>query len=265
MDGNPSTKNSQKKMDKWSTTVRFAGDSGDGMQLTGGRLTLKLQFQVWDLLHFQIIQLKLERLQEQLLEFLHFKLDLEKDLIASSGDHADILVAMNPAALKMNIKEVIPGGLIIIDNSSFNDRGIRKAGYSNNPIEDNSLSGMQLISADISNLTIEAVKDFGLGQKDGIRCRNMWTLGLILWLFSKNSKQTEEWLIKKFGKDNVLTKANIAALKAGSKYAENTEISNDILRKEVPKVNHYQENGEQLQEQKLLHLVLATGAQIMLN
>ena len=87
---------------------------------------------------------------------------------------------MNPAALKVNIKEVIPGGLIIIDNSSFNDRGIRKAGYSTNPLEDKSLSGMQLISADISNLTIEAVKDFGLGQKDGIRCRNMWTLGLSL-------------------------------------------------------------------------------------
>ena len=100
-------------------------------------------------------------------------------------------------------------------------------------MEDNTLSGMQLIAADISNLTIEAVKEFGLGNKDGLRCRNMWTLGLILWLFTKEIKETVSWLESKFGKDNILTKANVAALNAGHRYAENSEISSDIIRKIV--------------------------------
>ena len=259
MDGNPSTKNSQKKMDKWSTTVRFAGDSGDGMQLTGGRLTFEAAISGMGLATFPDYPAEIRAPAGTTFGVSSFQVRFGEGLIASSGDHADILVAMNPAALKMNIKEVIPGGLIIIDNSSFNDRGIRKAGYSNNPIEDNSLSGMQLISADISNLTIEAVKDFGLGQKDGIRCRNMWTLGLILWLFSKNTKQTEEWLIKKFGKDNILTKANIAALKAGSAYAENTEISNDILRKEVPQAKPLPGKWRAITGAEAIAFGLATG------
>ena len=190
-----------------------------------------------------------------------FQVRFGKGLIASSGDHADILVAMNPAALKVNIKEVLPGGLIIIDSSSFNDRGIKKAGYKENPIENNSLSGLQIISADISNLTVEAVKEFNLGNKDSLRCRNMWTLGLILWLFTKEVNETVAWLEGKFGKDNVLTKANIAALNAGHKYAENTELSNDIIRKIVPKVKPAKGKWRAITGAESLAFGLATGAQ----
>jgi len=260
LDGTPSKNTSQKNTENWSTTVRFAGDSGDGMQLTGGRLTFEAAISGMGLATFPDYPAEIRAPAGTTFGISSFQVRFGEGLIASSGDHADILVAMNPAALKVNIKELIPGGLIILDNSSFNDRGIKKAGYETNPLENNSLSGMQIISADISNLTIEAVKGFGLGQKDGIRCRNMWTLGLILWLFSKKTIQTEQWLEKKFGTDNILTKANIAALKAGNTYAENTEISNDILKREVPKAKPLPGKWKAITGAEAIAYGLATGA-----
>ncbi len=260
MDGNSSKITSQNTKKNWSSTVRFAGDSGDGMQLTGGRLTFEAAVSGMGLATFPDYPAEIRAPAGTTFGISSFQVRFGNGLIASSGDHADILVAMNPAALKVNINEVIPGGLIIIDTNSFNDRGIRKAGYDSNPLNDNSLSGLQVISADISNLTIEAVKEFGLGQKDGIRCRNMWTLGLILWLFSKNTKETENWLEKKFGKDNFLTKANISALKAGNVYAENTEISKDILRKVVPKVSPLPGKWRAITGSEAIAFGLATGA-----
>ena len=260
MDGNSSKITSQNTNKKWVSTVRFAGDSGDGMQLTGGRLTFEAAISGMGLATFPDYPAEIRAPAGTTFGVSSFQVRFGNGLIASSGDHADILVAMNPAALKVNINEVIPGGLIIIDTSSFNDRGIRKAGYDSNPLNDNSLSGLQVISADISNLTIEAVKEFGLGQKDGIRCRNMWTLGLILWLFSKKTKETENWLEKKFGKNNFLTKANISALKAGNVYAENTEISKDILRKVVPKVSPLPGKWRAITGSEAIAFGLATGA-----
>ena len=233
--GHSSSKINKKNLeDDWSNTVRFAGDSGDGMQLTGGRLTFEAAISGMGLATFPDYPAEIRAPAGTTFGVSSFQVRFGEGLIASSGDHADILVAMNPAALKVNIKEVIPGGLIIIDSSSFTDRGIKKAGYDENPLTNNSLAGLQLISADISHLTIEAVKEFGLGNKDGLRCRNMWTLGLILWIFSKSVNETTNWLEGKFGKDSILTKANIAALNAGHSYAENTEVSEDIIRKVIP-------------------------------
>ena len=194
MDGNSSKVKNKNIEENWSTTVRFAGDSGDGMQLTGGRLTFEAAISGMGLATFPDYPAEIRAPAGTTFGVSSFQVRCGKGLIASSGDHADILVAMNPAALKVNIKEVLPGGLIIIDSSSFNDRGIKKAGYEENPIENNSLSGLQIISADISNLTVEAVKEFNLGNKDSLRCRNMWTLGLILWLFTKEVNETVAWL-----------------------------------------------------------------------
>ena len=260
MDGNSSKVKNNKIEENWSTTVRFAGDSGDGMQLTGGRLTFEAAVSGMGLATFPDYPAEIRAPAGTTFGVSSFQVRFGKGLIASSGDHADILVAMNPAALKVNIKEVLPGGLIILDNSSFNERGIKKAGYEENPIENNSLSGLQIISADISNLTLEAVKEFGLGNKDGLRCRNMWTLGLILWLFTKKIDETVSWLKGKFGKDNILTKANIAALNAGHKYAENTEISSDIIRRVVPKVKPSKGKWRAITGAESLAFGLATGA-----
>jgi len=231
------------------------------MQLTGGRLTFEAAISGMGLATFPDYPAEIRAPAGTTFGVSSFQVRFGKGLIASSGDHADILVAMNPAALKVNIKEVLPGGLIIIDSSSFNDRGIKKAGYEENPIENNSLSGLQIISADISNLTVEAVKEFNLGNKDSLRCRNMWTLGLILWLFTKEVNETVTWLEGKFGKDNILTKANIAALNAGHKYAENTELSNDIIRKIVPKVKPAKGKWRAITGAESLAFGLAAGAQ----
>jgi len=260
LDGDSSKIEKKNIEDNWSTTVRFAGDSGDGMQLTGGRLTFEAAISGMGLATFPDYPAEIRAPAGTTFGVSSFQVRFGKGLIASSGDHADILVAMNPAALKVNIKEVLPGGLIIIDSSSFNDRGIKKAGYEENPIENNSLSGLQIISADISNLTVEAVKEFNLGNKDSLRCRNMWTLGLILWLFTKEVSETVNWLEGKFGKDNILTKANIAALNAGHKYAENTELSNDIIRKIVPKVEPAKGKWRAITGAESLAFGLATGA-----
>lgn len=260
MDGNPSKVNDDDIKDDWSTTVRFAGDSGDGMQLTGGRLTFEAAISGMGLATFPDYPAEIRAPAGTTFGVSSFQVRFGEGLIASSGDHADILVAMNPAALKVNIKEVIPGGLIIIDSSSFNDRGIKKAGYKENPLNNNSLAGLQLISTDISHLTIEAVKEFGLGNKDGLRCRNMWTLGLILWLFSKDTNETIDWLEKKFGKENILTKANIAALNAGHGYPENTELSEDILRKVIPTVTPAPGKWRAITGAESLAFGLATGA-----
>ncbi len=261
MDGDSSKIEKKNIEENWSTTVRFAGDSGDGMQLTGGRLTFEAAISGMGLATFPDYPAEIRAPAGTTFGVSSFQVRFGKGLIASSGDHADILVAMNPAALKVNIKEVLPGGLIIIDSSSFNDRGIKKAGYEENPIENNSLSGLQIISADISNLTVEAVKEFNLGNKDSLRCRNMWTLGLILWLFTKEVNETVTWLEGKFGKDNILTKANIAALNAGHKYAENTELSNDIIRKIVPKVKPAKGKWRAITGAESLAFGLAAGAQ----
>ena len=260
MDGNSSKVKNKNIEENWSTTVRFAGDSGDGMQLTGGRLTFEAAISGMGLATFPDYPAEIRAPAGTTFGVSSFQVRFGKGLIASSGDHADILVAMNPAALKVNIKEVLPGGLVILDSSSFNDRGIKKAGYEENPMENGSLSGLQIISADISNLTVEAVKEFSLGNKDGLRCRNMWTLGLILWLFSKNIHETVTWLENKFGKENILTKANIAALNAGHRYAENTEISSDIIRKVVPKVKPAKGKWRAITGAESLAFGLATGA-----
>ena len=260
MDGDSSKIKKKNIEENWSTTVRFAGDSGDGMQLTGGRLTFEAAISGMGLATFPDYPAEIRAPAGTTFGVSSFQVRFGKGLIASSGDHSDILVAMNPAALKVNIKEVIPGGLIILDSSSFNDRGIKKAGYIESPMEDNTLSGMQLIAADISNLTIEAVKEFGLGNKDGLRCRNMWTLGLILWLFTKEIKETVSWLESKFGKDNILTKANVAALNAGHRYAENSEISSDIIRKIVPKAKSAKGKWRAITGAESLAFGLATGA-----
>ena len=260
MDGNSSKIEKNNIEENWSTTVRFAGDSGDGMQLTGGRLTFEAAISRMGLATFPDYPAEIRAPAGTTFGVSSFQVRFGEGLIASSGDHADILVAMNPAALKVNIKEVLPGGLLILDSSSFNDRGIKKAGYEENPMENNSLAGLQIISADISNLTIEAVKEFGLGNKDGLRCRNMWTLGLILWLFTKEVSETVNWLENKFGKDSILTKANIAALNAGHTYAENSEISSDILRKIVPKAKPIKGKWRAITGAESLAFGLATGA-----
>ncbi|HEX7782701.1 MAG TPA: 2-oxoacid:acceptor oxidoreductase subunit alpha [Sphingobium sp.] len=207
-----------------AVVVRFAGDSGDGMQLTGGQFTLSTALAGNDLATFPDFPAEIRAPQGTLFGVSAFQINFGSTDITTAGDAPDVLVAMNPAALKTNVKDLKPGGLIIADAGEFGDRNLAKAKYDANPLEDGSLAKWQLLSFDISKLTLESVKEFGLGNKEALRCKNMWTLGLALWMFDRDRDPIIDWLKTKFAKAPVLADANIAALNAGHAYGETAEI-----------------------------------------
>ncbi len=207
-----------------AVVVRFAGDSGDGMQLTGGQFTLSSALAGNDFATFPDFPAEIRAPQGTLFGVSAFQINFGSDEIDTAGDAPDVLVAMNPAALKTNVKDLRPGGLIIADSGEFSARNLSKAEYEANPLEDGSLAKWQLIHFNISQLTMDAVKPFGLGNKEALRCKNMWTLGLALWMFDRDRQPIVDWLNGKFAKNKVLADANIAALNAGHSYGETAEI-----------------------------------------
>ena len=204
--------------------VRFAGDSGDGMQLTGGQFTLSTALAGNDLATFPDFPAEIRAPQGTLFGVSAFQINFGSAQIDTAGDQPDVLVAMNPAALKTNVDALKPGGLIIADEGEFGQRNLDKAKYPANPLEDGSLAKWQLLKLNISQLTLDAVKPFGLGNKEALRCKNMWTLGLALWMFDRDRQPLVDWLKAKFAKAPELAEANIAALNAGHAYGETAEL-----------------------------------------
>jgi 2-oxoglutarate ferredoxin oxidoreductase subunit alpha len=211
-----------------AVVVRFAGDSGDGMQLTGGQFTLSTALAGNDLATFPDFPAEIRAPQGTLFGVSAFQINFGSTEIDTAGDAPDVLVAMNPAALKTNVGALKAGGLIIADTGEFNARNLEKAKYAVSPFEDGSLEKWQVLAFDISALTLEAVKPFGLGKKEALRCKNMWTLGLALWMFDRDRQPLINWLKAKFAKAPVLADANIAALNAGHAYGETAEISGPL-------------------------------------
>ncbi len=211
-----------------AVVVRFAGDSGDGMQLTGGQFTLSTALAGNDLATFPDFPAEIRAAQGTLFGVSAFQINFGSTEIDTAGDAPDVLVAMNPAALKTNVGALKPGGLIIADTGEFNKRNLEKAKYAVNPLEDGSLSKWNVLAFDISALTLESVKPFGLGNKEALRCKNMWTLGLALWMFDRDRAPLIDWLNAKFKKNPVLAEANIAALNAGHAYGETAEIGGQL-------------------------------------
>jgi 2-oxoglutarate ferredoxin oxidoreductase subunit alpha len=207
-----------------AVVVRFAGDSGDGMQLTGGQFTLSTALAGNDLSTFPDFPAEIRAPQGTTFGVSAFQINFGSCSIDTAGDQPDVLVTMNPAALKVNVAQLREGGLIIADEGEFTARNLSKAGYDTNPLEDGSLSKWQLIHFNISQLTLDAVKPFGLGNKEALRCKNMWTLGLALWMFDRDRQPIIDWLKAKFAKAPELAEANIAALNAGHAYGETVEI-----------------------------------------
>lgn len=212
-----------------AVVVRFAGDSGDGMQLTGGQFTLSSAIAGNDFATFPDFPAEIRAPQGTLFGVSAFQINFGSAEITTAGDEPDVLIAMNPAALKTNVGALKAGGLIIADDGEFGERNLKKAAYTANPLEDGSLSKWQLMHFNISQLTLDAVKPFGLGNKEALRCKNMWTLGLALWMFDRDRAPIVAWLNEKFAKNPVLAEANIAALNAGHAYGETAEISGDGL------------------------------------
>ncbi|WP_324260656.1 2-oxoacid:acceptor oxidoreductase subunit alpha [Altererythrobacter sp. H2] len=211
-----------------SVVVRFAGDSGDGMQLTGGQFTLSSALAGNDFATFPDFPAEIRAPQGTLFGVSAFQINFGSREISTAGDAPDVLVAMNPAALKTNLPALKPGGLVIIDTGEFTKRNLEKAKYEVNPLEDDTLARHDVLKLDISAMTIEAVKPFGLGNKDALRCKNMWTLGLALWMFDRERAPLHEWLKGKFRNKPELAEANIAALDAGHAYGETAELAGPL-------------------------------------
>ena len=211
-----------------AVVVRFAGDSGDGMQLTGGQFTLSTALAGNDLATFPDFPAEIRAPQGTLFGVSAFQINFGSTDITTAGDAPDVLVAMNPAALKTNVQALKPGGLIIADTGEFTKRNLEKAKYAVSPFDDGSLAKWQVLAFDISAHTLESVKPFGLGNKEALRCKNMWTLGLALWMFERDRAPLIEWLQDKFKKNPVLADANIAALNAGHAYGETAELGGTV-------------------------------------
>ncbi len=207
-----------------AVVVRFAGDSGDGMQLTGGQFTLSTALAGNDLATFPDFPAEIRAPQGTTFGVSAFQINFGSAAIETAGDQPDVLIAMNPAALKVNADQLREGGLIIADEGEFTARNLAKAGYEQNPLEDGSLAKWQVVHFNISQLTLDAVKPFGLGNKEALRCKNMWTLGLALWMFDRDRQPIVDWLKAKFAKAPELAEANIAALNAGHAYGETAEM-----------------------------------------
>jgi 2-oxoglutarate ferredoxin oxidoreductase subunit alpha len=211
-----------------AVVIRFAGDSGDGMQLTGTRFTLESALAGSDLSTFPDFPAEIRAPAGTTFGVSAFQIHFGSVDITTPGDDLDILVAMNPAALTTNLRDVKPGGLVLVDTGAFNERNIAKAGYRANPLEDGTLGPYRLIKLDISKYTLDAVKPFGLGQKEALRCKNMWALGLMLWMYGRDRAATVEWLKKKFARNQTLAQANVAALNAGHAFGETAELGADL-------------------------------------
>ena len=217
-----------------SVVIRFAGDSGDGMQLTGNQFTLATALAGNDLATFPDFPAEIRAPVGTTFGVSAFQINFGASGIRTSGDMLDVLVAMNPAALKVNADDLRVGGLAIVDTGSFSKRNLDKAGYAENPLTDGSLEKYKVLEIDMSRLTRESVKELGLSAKDGLRCKNMWSLGLIYWMFGRKRKPTVDWLKTKFKKLPVIADANIAALNAGHAFGETAEMPAEVTAYTIP-------------------------------
>ncbi len=205
--------------------VRFAGDSGDGMQVTGAQFTSAAALAGNDLATFPDYPAEIRAPAGTLYGVSGFQINFASQDVYTPGDTPDVLVAMNPAALKTNVKQLKTGGLLIVNSGAFGTANLKKAGYETSPLDDDSLSGYNVLSIDITKNTLNAVKDAGLSTKEANRCKNFWTLGLMFWIYTRPLEPTIKWIESKFKSRPDVVEANILALKAGHAYGETTEIS----------------------------------------
>ncbi|MCF6214563.1 MAG: 2-oxoacid:acceptor oxidoreductase subunit alpha [Emcibacter sp.] len=223
-----------------SVVIRFAGDSGDGMQLTGSQFSVATALEGSDLSTFPDFPAEIRAPVGTTFGVSAFQINFGSVEVSTAGDEPDVLIVMNPAALKVNLNNLRKGGMIILDEGAFNAKNLKKAGYEVSPLEDESLAQYNLIRIDITRMTVETVKKFGLGNKDSLRCKNMWTLGLVLWMFGRKRQPIIDSLAQKFAKKPDVANANIAALNAGHAFGETAEMSSNLHRYQI---NKYEEEA----------------------
>jgi len=209
-------------------TIRFAGDSGDGVQLTGTRFTQATALAGNDLATFPDFPAEIRAPVGTTYGVSAFQIHFGARDILTPGDSPDVLVAFNPAALKVNLPDLTKGGLVILDEGTFTAGNFKKAGYEGSPLEDGSLDGFRVLKIDITKNTMNSVDGLGLTKKEATRCKNFWTLGFVYWLYGRDRATTAEWLEEKFAKLPNIAKANVAALNAGHIYGETAELSAEV-------------------------------------
>jgi 2-oxoglutarate ferredoxin oxidoreductase subunit alpha len=204
--------------------IRFAGDSGDGMQLTGDRFTNATALLGNDLATLPDFPAEIRAPAGTVHGVSAFQIQFASTDVTTPGDHADVLVAMNPAALRADLDKVARGGSIIINEDAFLQRNLDKAGYASDPTTDGSLDGYQVYRVPMTSITVRAVESLGVGKKEAERAKNMFALGLVSWMYGRPVDVTLHWLERKFGGKQEIYEANLAAFNAGYNFGETTEL-----------------------------------------
>ena len=219
-----------KIIERDEVVIRFSGDSGDGMQLTGSLFSDTAALFGNDLSTFPDYPAEIRAPQGTVGGVSGFQVHLGHSEINTPGDFSDVLVAMNPAAIKANARWIKPGGTVIYDEDNFTEKNVEKAGYLKDPISEEKLESYNIIAAPISSMVKEALKDFGLDAKSVLRTKNMFALGMVYWLFDSKLKYTEDYFEKKFRNKPGMAEANKVALRAGYYYAETIEALTPIFK-----------------------------------
>ena len=228
--------------------IRFAGDSGDGMQLTGGRFTSETALLGNDLSTLPDFPAEIRAPAGSLPGVSGFQIHFSDEDILTPGDAPDVLVAMNPAALKTNLKDLPRGGTLIVNTDAFTDRNFDKAGYTSNPLEDGTLADYHVHAVALTTLTQEAVKETGITKREGERSKNMFALGLMSWLYNRPTEGTIGFLERKFAKRPEIADANVRAFKAGYNYGETSEdfaVSYEVAPARLPPGTYRNITGNQ--------------------
>ncbi|MBI4432242.1 MAG: 2-oxoacid:acceptor oxidoreductase subunit alpha [Candidatus Omnitrophica bacterium] len=212
-----------KEIELESVTIRFAGDSGDGMQLTGDQFTDTSAIMGNDIATLPDFPAEIRAPQGTLPGVSSFQIQFSHEDIFTAGDAPDVLVAMNPAALKVNIADLLKGGLLVVNSDSFNEDNLKKAGWKSNPLLDGSLKDYSVLQVPFSSLTRNALAESKMKLSDVDRCKNFFALGLMFWMYGRKMEHTLQWIQDKFAKKPEMVDANIKALKAGYNYGDITE------------------------------------------
>ena len=210
--------------EKERVVIRFAGDSGDGMQLTGDRFTSATAVLGNDLATLPDFPAEIRAPAGTVHGVSAFQIQFASTDITTPGDHADVLVAMNPAALRADLGKVAGGGIVILNEDAFTQRNIEKAGYAADPRTDGSLDGYRVFPIPMTSMTARATEGLGVGKKEAERAKNMFALGLLSWMYGRPVETTLAWLEKKFGSKQEIFDTNVAAFKAGYNFGETTEL-----------------------------------------
>jgi len=250
------------KSDHESVVVRFAGDSGDGVQMLGSQFSQETALAGNSLATFPDFPAEIRAPTGTTYGVSAFQINFGSRVVKTAGDQPDVLVALNPAALNVNYKNLRKGGLVVLDSNSFKDKDVKRAGFSEDPRADGTLKEFRVIEIDISAQALEVAKPFGLSQKDALRTKNLWVLGLVSWMYDHETASTMNYITNKFGENDPIAKANIAALKAGHAYGETHELSGDIVPVQISPVKFEPGTYRLVTGAEALSWGLAAGAQL---